>query len=60
MGGSIAITLAAADPEVVDRLILMDSASYPFAVPFKGRLPNSIIPYLSSSPALKNKNERLI
>jgi len=39
MGGSIAITLAADHPEVVDRLSLIDTACYPFPVPMKGRLP---------------------
>ena len=39
MGGSVAITLAADHPERVNRLVLIDSASYPFPMPFKGKLP---------------------
>jgi pimeloyl-ACP methyl ester carboxylesterase len=39
MGGSIAITLAADHPERVQRLVLIDSASYPFSIPLKGKIP---------------------
>lgn len=39
MGGGIAVTLAAARPERVRRLVLVDAAAYPFDVPLKGRLP---------------------
>lgn len=39
MGGSIALTLAADRPELVDRLVVIDSACFPFDVPLKGRLP---------------------
>ncbi len=39
MGGGVAITLAADRPEVVDRLTLIDAASFPFPLPLKGRLP---------------------
>ena len=39
MGGGIAITLAADRPERVDRLVLCDSASYAFRLPWKGKLP---------------------
>ena len=39
MGGGIAAALAANYPSVVDRLVLIDSASYPFALPLKARLP---------------------
>jgi len=39
MGGSVALSLAADRPEVVDRLVLIDTACYPFDVPLKGRLP---------------------
>jgi len=39
MGGSVAITLAADHPERVNKLVLIDSASYPFPLPFKGKLP---------------------
>jgi pimeloyl-ACP methyl ester carboxylesterase len=39
MGGGISLTLAADRPELVDRLCVIDSMSYPFEVPLKGRLP---------------------
>jgi pimeloyl-ACP methyl ester carboxylesterase len=44
MGGSVAITLAADRPEMVDKLVLIDSASYPFPMPFKGKLP--LLPFV--------------
>jgi len=39
MGGGIALTLAADRPELVDRLCVIDSMSYEFEAPLKGRLP---------------------
>ena len=39
MGGSLAITMASDHADRVDRLSLVDSACYPFDMPFKGRLP---------------------
>jgi pimeloyl-ACP methyl ester carboxylesterase len=39
MGGAVAIVLAADHPECVDRLALINTVSYPFDVPLKGRLP---------------------
>lgn len=39
MGGGIAMTLAADHPSLVERLVLIDPASHPFPMPFKGRLP---------------------
>ncbi len=39
MGGSIALTLAADHPGRVDRLSVIDSASYSFPLPLKGRIP---------------------
>lgn len=44
MGGSISITFAADHPEMVQRLVLMDSLSLPFDVPFKGKLP--LLPFI--------------
>jgi pimeloyl-ACP methyl ester carboxylesterase len=44
MGGSIAITLAADRSELVDRLVLIDSACFPFDVPLEGRL--ALVPVL--------------
>ena len=39
MGGSIALTLAADKPELVEKLCVIDSACFPFEVPVKGRIP---------------------
>lgn len=39
MGGSIALTFAADHPELVDKLVAIDSACYPFDLPFKAKLP---------------------
>jgi len=39
MGGGIALTLAADRPELVDRLCVIDSMSYEFDAPMKGKLP---------------------
>ncbi len=39
MGGGISLTLASDRPELVDRLCVIDSMSYDFAAPLKGRLP---------------------
>lgn len=39
MGGGIAMTLAADHGERVERMTVIDSASFPFPVPLKGRLP---------------------
>jgi pimeloyl-ACP methyl ester carboxylesterase len=39
MGGGISLTLAADRPELVDRLCVIDSMSYEFDAPFKGKLP---------------------
>ncbi len=39
MGGGISLTLAADRPELVDRLCVIDSMSYEFEAPLKGRLP---------------------
>lgn len=39
MGGGIAMTLAADHPDRVDRLSVVDTVSYPFKPPLKGRLP---------------------
>lgn len=39
MGGGIAIALAAGHPELVRRLVPIDALSFPFRLPFKGRLP---------------------
>ncbi len=39
MGGAIALTLAATHSELVDRLVLVDSLSYPSPLSFKARVP---------------------
>ena len=39
MGGGVALTLAALHAELVERLVLVDSLSYPFPLSFKARLP---------------------
>jgi pimeloyl-ACP methyl ester carboxylesterase len=39
MGGGIVIALAAQHPELVRRLVPVDALSFPFRLPFKGRLP---------------------
>ncbi|MBN1771538.1 MAG: alpha/beta hydrolase [Deltaproteobacteria bacterium] len=39
MGGGIAIAVAAHHPELVRRLVPVDALSFPFRMPFKGRLP---------------------
>jgi pimeloyl-ACP methyl ester carboxylesterase len=39
LGGAVAMTFAADYPERVERLCVVDSASYPFPLPLKGRLP---------------------
>jgi len=39
MGGGIAIAVAARHPELVRRLVAVDALSFPFRLPFKGRLP---------------------
>lgn len=44
MGGGIALSLAADRPELVDRLCVIDSMSYEFDTPLKGRLPQ--LPFL--------------
>ncbi len=44
MGGGISIKIAAAWPDRVRRLVLVDAISLPFPVPLKGRLP--LVPIL--------------
>lgn len=39
MGGAIALTLAAEHPELVEKLVLVNSLVYPFPLDFKSRLP---------------------
>mgnify|MGYP000032390622 CR=1 FL=1 len=39
LGGGIAIAVAARHPELVRRLVAVDALSFPFRLPFKGRLP---------------------
>jgi len=39
MGGGIAIAVAAQHPALVRRLVPVDALSFPFRMPFKGRLP---------------------
>ena len=39
LGGAAAITVAAAHPELVERLVLVDAMTYPFRLDFRSRLP---------------------
>ena len=40
MGGAIGLMLAGRHPDLIDRLVVVDPACYPFSLPLKGKLAN--------------------